>query len=237
VRSDPPPPQTVALREFRESIWRPSSLLDLSGHVADFACDGVGAYFLSDMFKAAFIDRIAGPSSDALIGAFNEVLRSARVLALDAYGHLVLCSLFETVNESERTQLASVCLLGNMLSLSLHVHGCRVAQKALVLLRPDEGAMLAFELKDHLEECLQDSNANHVISRVVSELDRAGSHFVLDFLRGNVFRYAIHPYGCRVLQNVFDIKSEESLGIIDELLISVDKLVCENYGCVRRLES
>lgn len=235
-RNELPPPQTLALREFRESVWRPSTLADLSGHVVDFACDGVGVYFLIDLLKAAFAERgssgTARDSLGALSAAFKEVVGSARLLAMDAFGHLVLCSLFDLCSQAERLELAATCLLGNTLMLSLLVHGCRVVQKALVCLPPDFGARLAFELNDHLEECLHDANANHVVSKVVSSLDAAGSLFVLNYLRGNVFRYAIHPYGCRVLQNVFDVKSKESVEIIDELLTSVDKLACENYGYV-----
>ena len=236
-RNELPPPQTLALREFRENVWQPTTLSDLSRHVVDFACDGVGVYFLIDLLKAAFLERNSSGNSRgsfaALDAAFQEVLASSRLLAMDAFGHLVLCSLFDLCSQAERLELASSCLLGNTLMLSLLVHGCRVVQKALVCLPLDFGARLAFELNDHLEECLHDANANHVVSKVVSSLDAAGSLFVLNYLRGNVFRYAIHPYGCRVLQNVFDVKSEESVGIIDELLTSVDKLVCENYGCVQ----
>lgn len=61
---------------------------------------------------------------------FEEVLPVARSLMVDVYGNYVIQNFFDFGTDEQRFLLASK-LRGNVVTLSLHLYGCRVVQKGL----------------------------------------------------------------------------------------------------------
>jgi hypothetical protein len=61
-------------------------------------------------------------------------------------------------------------------------------------------------------------NANHVIQRCLERVPSDKLQFVIDACRGQVYNLATHPYGCRVLQRIFEnCPPEQVRGLLDEL--------------------
>lgn len=59
----------------------------------------------------------------------------------------------------------------NTLTLTLHVYGCRVIQKALEVLDPDLRLEIIHNLDAHVSRCIKDMNGNHVIQKAIREFD------------------------------------------------------------------
>lgn len=58
------------------------------------------------------------------------------------------------------------------------MYGCRVIQKALEVISPEQQALLVKELEGHVLKCIKDQNGNHVIQKVIEQVF---SHFFFFF--------------------------------------------------------
>ena len=117
-------------------------------------------------------------------------------------------------------------------SLSLSTYGCRVVQRALDYVEPDERLSIADELRDQVISCVRDQNANHVIQKI---LERVSPTSQIDYIpkafRGNVYSLAAHCYSCRVLQRIFEFcDKNQSRPLLEELLEDADRLMRDQYG-------
>ena len=54
-------------------------------------------------------------------------------------------------------------------------YGCRVVQKMMESLPQQLKMDIASEIMDNVIECIEDMNGNHVIQKVVENLDEAGA--------------------------------------------------------------
>ena len=61
---------------------------------------------------------------------FGELIEHAQSLITDVFGNYVIQKLLEYGNDEQRERLA-VVFKGQVLTLTLHMYGCRVIQKAL----------------------------------------------------------------------------------------------------------
>jgi len=99
-------------------------------------------------------------------------------------------------------------LVGHVLQLSLQMYGCRVVQKALEVISPEQQALLVKELEGHVMKCIKDQNGNHVIQKVIEQVPAHFTHFIVDTFVNKVFQLATHPYGCRVIQRILEHHSD-----------------------------
>ena len=101
-------------------------------------------------------------------------------------------------------------------------------QKALDHVLADQRAALVAELEPHIIECVRSSNANHVIQRLVSfdpppSLPRA--------LLGHLEELAMNAFGCRVLQKMVELMSEDmKRELLDEMHPIAFKLMQDQFG-------
>jgi len=100
-------------------------------------------------------------------------------------------------------------LIGNVLTLSLQMYGCRVIQKALEVISPEQQAVLVKELEGHVLKCIKDQNGNHVIQKVIEQVPEHYTQFIVDTFTNKVYQLATHPYGCRVIQRILEHHSEQ----------------------------
>ena len=65
----------------------------------------------------------------------------------------------------QKATLAGI-MEGHLVSLSLQMYGCRVVQKAIEYILPEQQRSFVRELEPHVLRLVKDANGNHV--RVVS---------------------------------------------------------------------
>lgn len=70
--------------------------------------------------------------------------------------------MFEYGNLIQR-KLLFLELKGKVFNLSQDQYGCRVVQKALEVLNPEQRDQLVNEIKPKVKDCVEDQNGNHVI--------------------------------------------------------------------------
>lgn len=110
-----------------------------------------------------------------------------------------------------RQHLAEI-LREHTLSLTLHVYGCRVIQKALEVLDMHRRIEIVRNLDAHVTRCIKDMNGNHVIQKAIRELDLDSIPFiskaVLDrvdncplLFRDFSFRYIHLPFILMVVES------------------------------------
>jgi hypothetical protein len=60
-------------------------------------------------------------------------------------------------------------------------------------------------------KCVKDQNGNHVIQKAIERLAPEHIRFIIDAFYGQVYVLATHPYGCRVIQRIFEHCSEKEV--------------------------
>jgi hypothetical protein len=74
---------------------------------------------------------------------------------------------------------------------------------------PDQQATLIRELEGNVLKCVKDQNGNHVIQKAVERVAPEHIKFIIDAFYGQVYSLATHPYGCRVIQRIFEHCAEK----------------------------
>ncbi len=77
----------------------------------------------------------------------------------------------------------------------------------------DQQAVLVKELDGNVLKCVKDQNGNHVIQKAIERVPPEHIQFIIDGFHGQVYSLATHPYGCRVIQRIFEHCNEEGVTI------------------------
>ncbi len=192
--SQPLSPRSPILEEFR-SKTRKIELRDVIGHVIEFSMDQHGSRYMQEKLDAAT------PQETQCI--FEEASTHTLNLTRDVFGNYVVQKLLERTTDAQRNVLVSD-LRGHVVELSLQTYGCRVVQKAIEFGSSEQQSWLIAELEGHVLPFVKDQNANHVIQKAIECARHLSVNFIADEFRGHVREFATHPYGCRVLQRLFD---------------------------------
>ena len=82
-------------------------------------------------------------------------------------------------------------------------------QKALEHVLTEQQATLVKELDGCVLKCIKDQNGNHVIQKAIERVPAQHIQFIIDAFHGQVYNLATHPYGCRVIQRMFEHCTED----------------------------
>ncbi|EJD06040.1 ARM repeat-containing protein [Fomitiporia mediterranea MF3/22] len=210
------------LDEFRANKSRKWELKDIFGYIVEFSGDQHGSRFIQQKLETA--------TSDEKQIVFDEIVPGAALqLIQDVFGNYVIQKLFEHGTQVQKTILANA-MEGHILALSLQMYGCRVVQKAIEFVLPEQQASFVKELEGHVLRCVKDANGNHVIQKLLERVSPERLGFVQAF-KGNVYELSTHPYGCRVLQRVFEhMKEEQTRPLLDELHKYTINLMQDQFG-------
>jgi hypothetical protein len=85
-----------------------------------------------------------------------------------------------------QSQLLAI-ILDNTVELSFDTYGCRVIQKALEIVTVEEKHFMLDKLHPNLENCMRDTNANHVIQKLVEVLSFDKLKFIVEVLMHKTF--------------------------------------------------
>eukprot|EP00186_Timspurckia_oligopyrenoides_P004568 CAMPEP_0182447200 /NCGR_PEP_ID=MMETSP1172-20130603/12704_1 /TAXON_ID=708627 /ORGANISM="Timspurckia oligopyrenoides, Strain CCMP3278" /LENGTH=785 /DNA_ID=CAMNT_0024643551 /DNA_START=118 /DNA_END=2475 /DNA_ORIENTATION=- len=220
-------PRSQLLEEFRltctSRVW---TLMDIRGHVAEFALDQNGSRFIQQRLETEYHDL------NVMQMVLQESMMMASRLITDVFGNYVIQKLLELGGNIGARDLVFAELQGRVFSLSVHMYGCRVVQKALELLDVESRHLLESELLGHILPCIRDQNGNHVIQKCV-ELS-SGTHemkYIIDAMDGYLIELATHSYGCRVVQRLLEhAPLDLKRPITVEILFRVSELILDQYG-------
>jgi len=76
--------------------------------------------------------------------------------------------------------------------------------QALEHVLTDQQAVVVKELDGNVLKCVKDQNGNHVIQKAIERVPAEQVQFIIDAFHGQVYNLATHPYGCRVIQRIFE---------------------------------
>ncbi|KAK0563681.1 mRNA binding protein puf3 [Tilletia horrida] len=227
ARNHSQPARSPALEEFRSRHpkHRRYELEDIKGHIVEFSEDQHGSRFIQEKLDQA--------SAEEVSSVFSELLPNAVDLMTDVFGNYVVQKVFDYGTPEERKALLKT-MQGQILSLSLGTYGCRVVQTALEKIELADKIAVAEELRGYILQCVKDQNANHVIQKVVQEMDVDAMEtidFIPEAFRGQVQVLAAHCYSCRVLQRIFENCTEaQKRPLLEELLEASQQLMQNQYG-------
>ncbi|KAJ7851235.1 hypothetical protein B0H14DRAFT_3451430 [Mycena olivaceomarginata] len=129
-----------------------------------------------------------------------------------ALGTQVIQKLFEHGTQAQKTVLANT-IEGNVLYLSCNLYGCRVVQKAIETMLPEQRSSFVWEREPRILRCVMDSNGNHVVQKIIEHVSADHLGFISAF-SGYVFDLASHPFGCRVLQQCIEHPPNVQMGTL-----------------------
>jgi len=66
-------------------------------------------------------------------------------------------------------------------------------------------------LEGNVLKCVKDQNGNHVIQKAIERVSPENIRFIIDAFYGQIYVLATHPYGCRVIQRIFEHCSEKEI--------------------------
>jgi len=238
-----------ALVEYRTSGRRPT-MQELTGHVVEFSKDAHGSRFVQFKMETATPDE-----KQVLV---DEVLEGCVGLMQDTFGNYVIQNFMEHATSDQRIAIGST-MYGSMVQLSSQAHGCRVVQRAIILLPTGMRNKLLAELlidPHDASKCSRNSHATHVMQKVVSLIvEEEGSRnkqkrpvetfpdspSTADLLQAieeavalDFVAMSVHPHAYRLVLTVMDdCKSERSGSlshILDSLRMNQDKLAKDQHG-------
>ncbi|XP_036599184.1 pumilio homolog 1 isoform X10 [Trichosurus vulpecula] len=212
------------LEDFRNNRYPNLQLREIVGHIMEFSQDQHGSRFIQLKLERAT------PAERQLV--FNEILQAAYQLMVDVFGNYVIQKFFEFGSLEQKLALAER-IRGHVLSLALQMYGCRVIQKALEFIPPDQQVIneMVRELDGHVLKCVKDQNGNHVVQKCIECVQPQSLQFIIDAFKGQVFALSTHPYGCRVIQRILEhCLPEQTLPILEELHQHTEQLVQDQYG-------
>uniref|UniRef100_A0A8C5X949 Pumilio homolog 1 n=1 Tax=Malurus cyaneus samueli TaxID=2593467 RepID=A0A8C5X949_9PASS len=200
------------LEDFRNNRYPNLQLREIAGHIMEFSQDQHGSRW--DW----------GPGSCC---SSREHWLRFMVLWLCLW----LC--FGVFGSLEQKLALAERIRGHVLSLALQMYGCRVIQKALEFIPPDQQVIneMVRELDGHVLKCVKDQNGNHVVQKCIECVQPQSLQFIIDAFKGQVFALSTHPYGCRVIQRILEhCLPEQTLPILEELHQHTEQLVQDQYG-------
>ncbi|KAK7047833.1 hypothetical protein VNI00_006161 [Paramarasmius palmivorus] len=213
-------PKLVAFHSSQSTdTW---ALTDIVGHIAEFSCDRYGTRFVQDKLSIC--------SSEQKRVIFSELVPNAALRVMfDAFGNFVIQKLFEQATQAQKIQLA-LNMSGHIFDLSVDQYGCRVVQKALEHILPDQQLEFLRELEPRIDYCLRHPQAHHVIEKFIAVLQPGDLSF-LHVIENCAAELATDHFGCRVIQRCIECIPRRIIpSFFDELHDKTGLLIDDQYG-------
>lgn len=87
------------------------------------------------------------------------------------------------------------------------------------------------ELEPHVPKCIKDQNGNHVIQKAIERVPQKHIQFIIDTFKGKIKDWAVHSYGCRVIQRMLEHCNEaDRESILAELHVCSASLIPDQFG-------
>ncbi|XP_039041612.1 pumilio homolog 3-like [Hibiscus syriacus] len=148
------------LEEFKSNKTKCFELSEISGHVVEFSVDQYGSRFIQQKLETA--------TTEEINMVYEEIMPQSLALMTDVFGNYVIQKFFEHGLPAQRRELACK-LLGQVLTLSLQMYGCRVIQKhVLEHGKPHERSIIIKELAGKIVQMSQQKFASNVVEKCLT---------------------------------------------------------------------
>ncbi|CAK9271028.1 unnamed protein product [Sphagnum jensenii] len=202
-----------------------TTLEEVEGHIYLIAKDQHGCRFLQKKFDEG------GPEDVEKI--FREIISHITELMKDPFGNYLVQKLLEVCDEKQRMEiLHAVTMDGELVSISLNMHGTRAVQKLIETLKsPEQVAMVIKALADGVVELIKDLNGNHVVQRCLQKLSHEDNQFIFDAAASHCVEIATHRHGCCVMQRCVDFAIDhQRQHLVAEVAANALTLSQDPYG-------
>eukprot|EP01018_Ginkgo_biloba_P014812 Gb_24858 [translate_table: standard] len=176
-----------------------TSLDEVQGRIYFIAKDQHGCRFLQRKFDEG--------SPEDVQKIFLEIIDHIIELMTDPFGNYLVQKLLEVCTEDQKMEilLAVTRKAGELVNISLNMHGTRAVQKLIEILKtPQQVSMVVSSLKPGVVTLIKDLNGNHVVQRCLQRLSNEDSQFLFDAAAEHCVEIATHRHGCCVLQRCID---------------------------------
>lgn len=208
--------------EFIPSCSQRSEFAQYQGQLYYMVLDQSGSRYIQECYKG-----IAAPDK---VQICEELLPSVYTLSIDIFANYVIQMILEH-GPDEHKALFVEQLQGYILDLSFNTYGCRVVQKILQFAGHPQKLAVAEEVKSHVDELVDDQNANHVVQKCVLHLRAEDARFILERCERNCLKWAMHPYGCMVVQRTIETYDRDRIqGVVACLVECCPELSVDPYG-------
>ncbi|RNF03302.1 pumilio protein 2 [Trypanosoma conorhini] len=219
-----PANELSSVREHLEEMNHECSYGAIQGRVVALSKDQEGSRFVQRLLE----------EEQNVASIFAEVLPSTCELMVHVFGNYVLQKLLDVLPaKSEMFKQLFEKVSGRLKEYSFHTYGCRVIQRFLVKASPEIRENILVELKDCIVDCVFDQNANHVAQKIIEVMPEK-TQFMNEAFLPALKALSRHPYGCRVLQCVFEkcspVPEVNIRPLLEAVLEHVHEYVMDQYG-------
>lgn len=197
-------------------------LEDMQGDMFGLCKDQHGCRFLQKKLEEG------DPTHRDMI--FAEIYPHFGELMTDAFGNYLSQKLLEHSTDEQRDLLIE-SISGELVSISLNMHGTRAAQKMIDFLstqRQVQSLIVALNL--NVVTLIKDLNGNHVIQKCLNHLPPEDNQFIYNAVAANCIEVATHRHGCCVLQRCIDHASEsQRIQLVTEITYNSLTLVQDPF--------
>ena len=81
--------------------------------------------------------------------------------------------------------------------------------KTLPLIDEEYLPQITLELKDKIDQCIENQNGNHVIQKLIDRIDIKENDEIYEVVYNNLISLSKHTYGCRVIQTLLKKCNEQ----------------------------
>ncbi|XP_062230096.1 pumilio homolog 3-like [Phragmites australis] len=210
-------------QQMRSPVNSTFKLIYIKGQVPAFCADPSGSRFIQQALETA--------TPEEIIMVYEEIMPYVRTLAIDVFANYAVQKLLDNGPQFYKRKVISR-LIGNVLTLSLHMYGCRVVQKAFEICDMDQKVEMARELGSKAQKCARDQYANHVIQKCMECVPPQHIQFIYRSFCGRAKVLSLHAQGCRVMQKVLSCCGNPEIyqTLVSEIVDSVTKLSADQYG-------
>ncbi|KAI5060995.1 hypothetical protein GOP47_0023500 [Adiantum capillus-veneris] len=202
-----------------------SSLDEVEGLIYSVAKDQHGCRFLQKQFDEG------GPKEVEKI--FVEIIDHILELMIDPFGNYLVQKLLEVCNDDQRLRILNTTTAnGELINVSLNMHGTRAVQKLIETLTTSEQvSMVTASLRPGVVTLIKDLNGNHVVQRCLQHLSSEDSQFIFEVVTSHCVEIATHRHGCCVLQRCIDFsKGTPQQELIAEIAANALLLSQDPFG-------
>ncbi|EFJ23380.1 hypothetical protein SELMODRAFT_53499, partial [Selaginella moellendorffii] len=200
-------------------------LEEIEGRIYETAKDQHGCRFLQKKFSEGSLEEI-----DKI---FAEVIDHLVDLMTDPFGNYLVQKLLEVSNDTQRREiLRGVTRNGELVNISLNMHGTRAVQKLIETLKsPEQVSMVTSSLMQGVVTLIKDSNGNHVVQKCLQKLSNEDIQFIIDAAARHCVDIGTHRHGCCVLQRCIDFASGTQCHfLVSEIAANALILSQDQYG-------
>ncbi|ULU04131.1 hypothetical protein L3Y34_017135 [Caenorhabditis briggsae] len=185
------------------------------GLILAFAMDKAGCHFLQSNYYGENTQEIDAEIRNRMN---REVLGNKGVfltICKNSFGNFFMQRVIEHSTPAEQEAIKKY-IVSDISALCLDKSACRVVQTALEILEPRFGDAIVASIppKNCLMAICTDRNANHVMQKIIKKFAPKKWEFLVTYLvkyeQENLLYICRDKYGCRVVQTIVEVLSEET---------------------------